>query len=192
MEIVFIGSIRNKENVFNDIAKMEQEYFPEYPYTAKEIREFHRRNKGKSIIALHKNKVVAYAIPLLFKNKAYAQILAIAVSKGIQRKGLGKELLKACEESLREEQVGCIISRADVSVPILKLFKSLKYRPMDKEEIGYFVKEGIFSQNDGKVKLAQAPIKGNIRKLFDKGFVMTKDIGKQHRFSFVPMIKWMK
>ncbi len=189
MEIIFLEDLIkrgfNKLTVFKETAGLEKEFFPQYPYNIKDIKKACQRSKGYALILLDKDKVVGYLIPLLFRNKPYLQILTIAVNKKYQKKGYGTKLLERCGETAKSLKLKKIIIRADVSYPILKTLKNLGYMPMGLEEIKEFIKEGIFSAKDS-IKKVRNP---KIAKLLPKAYTLTKDIGKENPFSFIPVVK---
>src|SRR3989338_11510366 len=148
MKILFFEDLLKKEFnktiIFNEIVKLEEEFFPKYHYNLKDIQKFYRQSKGYTLILLDKNKIAGYLIPILFKNKDYLQLLTIAVSKKYQKRGYGTKMLKRCEEIAKMLQLQRIITRAEVSYPILKTLKNLKYIPMKLKDINAFMKEGVF------------------------------------------------
>ena len=132
---------------------------------------------------------MGYLIPILFKNKDYLQILTIVIDKNHQKKDYGTKLIKRCEDIAKSLKLKQVIVRADVSYPILKTLKNLKYFPMQLGEFNKFIKEGVFSSNDAiKNKLSDA----ELSKLFPEAYIITKDIGKKNPFSFIPMVKNIK
>lgn len=192
MEILFLEDLIkkgfSKTSIFKEIVRLEKEFFPEYPYNIKDIKNFYQQSKGYTLILLNKNKVVGYLIPLLFENKDYLQILTLAVDRNYQRRGYGTKLIRKCEEIANLLKLKKIIARADLSYPILKTFKNLKYGSMQLEEINEFIKEGIFSSKD---KIKKGIFDSKISNLFSKAYIITKDIRKKNSYSFVPMIKYI-
>jgi len=190
MEILLFEDLINKgfskNAIFKEIAGYEGEFFLEYPYTVKDIKEFCQKSRGYILILLDKNRIIGYLIPLLFRNRDYLQILTIAVGRNYQKRGYGTQLIRKCEEIANSLRLKRVIVRADVSYPILKTCKNLKYLTMGLRDINEFIKEGIFSPDD-KVKKAIPGSK--LPDLFPRAYIITKNIGKKNSFSFVPMIK---
>lgn len=190
MEIASLADLVKRDfhelTVFKEIVRLEKWFFPKYPYDIKDIKQACQKSNGCTLILLDKNKVIGYLIPLFFKNKNYLQILTIAVNKKYQKKGCGTKLLERCEETAKSLKLKKIIIRTDVSYPILKTLKNLKFTPMKLEEIKEFAIEGIFSAND-RIKKVHSP--KIIANLLPKAYIITKDIGKENPFSFIPMIK---
>lgn len=138
------------------------------------------------MILIYKDNIIGCLIPILFKNKDYLQILTIAVDKKHQKKGYGTKLINRCENIAKSLKLRRVIIRADVSCPIVKILKKLKYRSMQLKDFNEFTKEGIFSSKDTiKNKISDT----KIATLFPKSFVMAKHIGKKNPYSFIPMIK---
>ncbi len=189
MEIILLDKLENKDNLFVNIVKLEQEFFPEYPYNLNDIKDAHQKSRGKSLVVIYENKLIGYLIPMFFENKNYVQILTIAINKNFQRKGLGKQLIRTFEDSLKLENINIILARADISFPILKMFKYLKYKPMNLKEINYFIEESIFSSEDKLVEIKEKCSNKDILNLFKKAFIIIKDIKKRNPFSFIPVIK---
>lgn len=190
MEIIYLEEAVaegfNKTFIFKWIVELEKEFFPKYPYNIKDIKKFHELSNGYSLILIYKDDIIGYLIPILFKNKDYLQILTIAVDKKHQKKGYGTKLINRCEDIAKSLKLKVVIIRADVSYPIVRILKKLKYNPMQLRDINKFTKEGIFSSKD-IIKNKISDIK--ISSLFPKAFLIAKYIGKKNPYSFIPMIK---
>ena len=187
MEILFLEELTkrgfSRARVFNEIVKLEKEFFPQYHYNLQDIKKFCKQSNCCTLIFIDKNRIAGYLIPLLFKNKDYLQILTIAVNKNYQKKGFGTELIKKCEEIAKALSLKMILVRAGNSHPILKTLENLRYKPMDLKLINGFIDEGVFSPNDKIKKMSN---------LFPKAYLITKDIGKKTPYSFIPMIKYIR
>ena len=113
MEIFFFEDlIKNgfsKTTIFNEIVKLEKEFFQKYHYNVKDIKKFYWQSKVYTLILLDKNRIIGYLIPLLFKNKDYLQILTIAIGEKYQKKGYGTKLIKKCEEIAKSLKLKKII-----------------------------------------------------------------------------------
>ena len=98
MEILLLDKLAKNgfkaHDIFLEITRLEEEFFPEYPYTVNDIELFHKRSSGHSLILIGNNKVCGYLIPILFDSKDYLQILTVAVDKESQKRGYGTSLFK--------------------------------------------------------------------------------------------------
>ncbi len=190
MEILYFKDLIkkgfNENTLFKEIAKLEKKFFSQYPYNVRDIKQFCQKGGGYTLILLSKNKIVGYLIPLLFKNKHYFQILTIAVDKNYQKKGCGTKLIAKSEEIAKSLKLRNVLIRADISYPILKILKNLKYKPMQLGDIKKFIKDGLFSSKD---IIKNGIFNVSIPNLFPKAYAITKDIGKKNPYSFIPMIK---
>lgn len=152
MEILYFKDLIKKgfnENIiFKEIAELEKKFFSQYHYNVRDIKQFCQKSGGHTLILLSKNKIVGYMIPLLFRNKHYLQILTIAVDKNYQKKGYGSKLITKSEEIAKSLKLKNVLIRADISYPILKTLKNLKYKPMQLGDIKKFIKDGLFSSKD--------------------------------------------
>ena len=138
MEILFLDDLIkrgiSKTTIFNEIVKLEKEFFPKYHYNIEDIKKFHELSNGYSLILVYKDSIIGYLIPILFKNKDYLQILTVAVDKKHQKDGYGTKLIKRCENIAKSLELKRVIGRADVSYPIVKILKKLKYRSMQLKD----------------------------------------------------------
>lgn len=143
MEILFFEDLLKKgfgkTIIFNEIAKLEKQFFPKYYYNIRDIEKFYLQSNGCTLILLDKNKIAGYLIPILFENKDYLQILTIAIGKKYQKGGYGTSLIKKCEGIAASLKLRRIIIRANISYQILKTLKNLEYLPMKSEEIKEFI-----------------------------------------------------
>lgn len=82
------------------IAELEKRAFPVGPYSKQMLRRIFNDPKSFCFVLLEKSEVIGYvsALPL---SEAAADIESIAVDPGHQKKGYGRELLRAIEEEMK-------------------------------------------------------------------------------------------
>ena len=175
--------------IFDEIAQLEKEFFPKYPYSAAEIEKAHAKSDGKSMIAMDDGKVIGYLVPLFFDDKQYTQILTVAVHKEYRRKGYAQKLVEHFERCAWEKGIKTIFVRAALSYPIICLFLKMKYLPLDKTAMDAFISEGLLSREDRQHELRDVCWDKDILSVLGNVKAVEKDTKKENPFCFIPMVK---
>jgi len=82
------------------------------------------------LVAVYQNEIIGAIIGTIDKNNGY--YYRIAVTKGFQRKGIGRQLIQALKKRFEQRKVSRVLVNVDAhNEPILPFYESLGYGKTD-------------------------------------------------------------
>lgn len=116
------------------IYSVEKECFPgEYAYPRWLLEYYLLSSEGETLVAVDKEKVVAFIMFLNRKSRVYGSIETIDVLPSYRRRGVGKALLLKAENRMRECGLKKVFLEVNaLNINALNFYKHLGYRVVKK------------------------------------------------------------
>jgi len=115
------------------ILALELAAFPDGPLTRRAVRRFIAAPHKPLMVARRADRLAGYALVSLRKGGRACRILSLAVDPLYRRRGVGRELVHACERWARAH--GCEALRLEArwdNAPAIALYRSLGYEEFDR------------------------------------------------------------
>ena len=120
------------------IAALEQSVFPGDRLSRRSLRAFLQSSRKPLLVAFCEGRLAGYALVVLRQGSKSARLYSIAVDPAFGRRGIGRALLRACEQYARQHgrQALRLEVRAD-NAAALALYQRLDYRRFGQHENYY-------------------------------------------------------